>query len=90
MGYNVASQPPTTMIQEGTMKKRLTMKRDGASAWLLYDSATGAIVGGIEYQHASHGDHYRPWVLVDGARKNVGEPLPQLAMAARAIEASRS
>ena len=72
------------------MKKRLKLERDGASAWLLYDPITGANVGGIEYEHASHGNHYRPWLLVDGARSNLGRPLPQLAMAARAIEEVRS
>lgn len=71
------------------MKKRLKMQRDGVRAWLLYDPITGANVGGIEYEHSPHGDHYRPWLLIDGAQSNIGNPLPQLAMAARAIEAAR-
>ncbi len=71
------------------MQNRLKMRRDGPCAWLLYDAATGADIGGIQYVHASDGNHYRPWLLIDGARSPLGEPLPQLAMAARAIEESR-
>jgi hypothetical protein len=72
------------------MHYRLKMRRDGASAWLLCDAATGADVGGIQYQHERDGNHYRPWLLIDGARVFLGEPLPQLAMAARAIEETRT
>lgn len=62
------------------------MRRDGPRAWLLYDVATGTAIGGIQYEHASDGNHYRPWLLVDRARRSLGRPLPQLAMAARAVE----
>ena len=72
------------------MRNRLKMRRDGARAWLLCDAATGADIGGIEYVHASDGNHYRPWLLIDGARQPIGEPLPQLAMAARAVEEARA
>ena len=72
------------------MQNRLKMRRDGAHAWLLYDSATGADVGGIQYEHARDGNHYRPWLLVNGARRFLGEILPQLAMAARVVEEARS
>jgi hypothetical protein len=65
------------------------MRRDGACAWLLCDAATGADIGGIQYEHAPDGNHYRPWLLVDGARSSLGNPLPQLAMAARAVEETR-
>lgn len=71
------------------MQNRLKMRRDGASAWLLCDSVTGADVGGVQYEHASDGNHYQPWLLVDGVRSDLGIPLPQLAMAARAIEETR-
>lgn len=71
------------------MQNRLKMRRDGACAWLLCDGATGVDVGGIEYEHAADGNHYRPWLFVDGARCILGEPLPQLAMAARAVDAAR-
>ncbi len=71
------------------MADRLKMRRDGASAWLLYDAATGADVGGIRYEHAADGNHYVPWVLVDGSRRILGKPHPQLAMAARAVEQQR-
>ena len=38
------------------------------------------------HQTATH----RPWLLVDGVRSAIGEPLPQLAMAARAVEERRN
>lgn len=72
------------------MQKRLRIKRDGASAWLLYDADTASTIGGIEYKHAPDGNHYRAWLLVDGSRCLLDEPLPQLAMAARAVEDARA
>lgn len=66
--------------------QRLKIRRDGANAWLLSDASTGVEVGGVQYQHAPDGQHYRPWLLVDGVRCSLGDPLPQLAMAARAVE----
>jgi hypothetical protein len=72
------------------MQNRLKMRRDGVRAWLLYDAATGAEIGGIQYEHAPDGNHYRPWMLIDGTRRVVGKPLPQLAMAARAVERMRT
>lgn len=68
------------------MHDRLNIRRHGASAWLLYDAATGATVGGIQYEHAADGNHYRAWLLVDGTRCAIDNALPQLAMAARAVE----
>lgn len=72
------------------MRDRLKMRRDGARAWLLSDAASGTDVGGIQYEHAADGNHYRPWLLIDGARQMFGQPLPQLAMAARAVEDART
>lgn len=72
------------------MQNRLKMRRDGVRAWLLYDAATGAKIGGIQYEHAPDGKHYRPWMLIDGARRFLAKPLPQLAMAARAVEEMRT
>jgi hypothetical protein len=72
------------------MQNRLKMRRNGPSGWLLYDPATGAEIGGIQYEHAPDGNHYQPWILIDGSRRDAGEPLPQLAMAARAIEGLRT
>lgn len=71
------------------MPNRLKMRRDGVRAWLLYDAGTGEEIGGIEYVHASDGNHYQPWMLVDGVRHPVGTSLPQLAMAARAVDEMR-
>lgn len=68
------------------MQSRLQMRRDGVRTWLLYDATTGAEVGGIQYEHAPDGCHYRPWMLIDGKRYSLGKPLPQLSMAARAVE----
>ena len=64
---------------------KLNLRTDGPNAWLLFDPATGHVVGGIAYAHAENGDHYRPWRLVDGARCDMGIAVPQLAMAARAV-----
>jgi hypothetical protein len=72
------------------MPNRLNIRRDGAHAWLISDAATGVDVGGIEYAHAADGVHYRPWLFADGARRAIGKPLPQLAMAARAVETTRA
>jgi hypothetical protein len=72
------------------MLHRLKIKRDGVRAWLLYDAVSGAEVGGIDYSHAPDGNHYQPWLIVDGARCAVGERLPQLTMAARAVDAARA
>lgn len=66
--------------------QRLNIRRDGASAWLLSDASTGVEVGGVQYEHAPDGQHYRPWLLVDGVRRTLDHPQPQLAMAARAVE----
>jgi hypothetical protein len=71
------------------MTNLLKMRRDGVRSWLLYDAESGTEVGGIQYNHALDGNHYQPWLLVDGGRCAVGERLPQLAMAARAVEAAR-
>lgn len=76
-------RPPVTL--EASMPT-LKMRRDGSHAWLLADAVSGADVGGISYVHSGDGRHYRPWLLVDGVAREFGERLPQLAMAARAIE----
>jgi hypothetical protein len=65
----------------------LKMRRDGPRGWRLTDAATGLDVGGIRYDHAGDGNHYRPWLLVGPDRHEFGEPLPQLAIAARAVAA---
>jgi hypothetical protein len=57
------------------------LRRSRQNEWTLADEAAG----GIDYVHDADGDHYRPWLLVDGVRRDVGEPLAQLAMAARAV-----
>lgn len=64
----------------------LKMRRDGSSAWLLAGATSGVDVGGIIYVHAADGNHYRPWLFINGVAREFGEPLPQLAMAARAVE----
>lgn len=69
------------------MSNRFKLRRYGARAWLLFEVTTGIDVGGITYEHSGNGNHYRPWLLVAGARHNLGEPVPQLAMAARIVEA---
>jgi hypothetical protein len=64
----------------------LKLRRTSANAWAMADTVSGTDVGCIEYVHDADGNHYRAWLLVDGIRQRVGEPLAQLAMAARACE----
>jgi hypothetical protein len=64
----------------------LTLHRDGAAAWRLTVAPSGLVVGGIRYEHARDGNHYRTWLYTAGEACDFGEPLPQLAMAARAVE----
>ncbi len=71
------------------MHNRMKVRRDGVRAWLLFDAKTGAEIGGIQYEHAADGNHYQPWMLINGSRRMLGQPLPQLAMAARAVEEMR-
>ena len=66
--------------------QRLNIRRGGASSWLLSHATTGVEIDGVQYEHAPDGRHYRPWLLVDGMRRTLDHPLPQLAMAARAVE----
>jgi hypothetical protein len=68
----------------------LKMHRDGVRAWRLVDAVSGVDVGGIRFEHAGDGNHYQPWLLVDGAPRDFGERLPQLAIAARAVDAARA
>jgi hypothetical protein len=72
------------------MSKPLKIQRDGPRAWRLSDPYDGADVGGVDYIHAADGNHYRPWLFVDGTRHDVGDPVPQLPMAARAVEQARA
>lgn len=64
------------------------LRRDGAQAWVLVDAAGALDVGAVTYNHAADGNHYRPWVMIDGIRHGCGDAVPQLAMAARAVEAA--
>lgn len=66
------------------------MRRNGATGWLLSDPTTGTDIGGIDYVHSPDGNHYRPWLYIDGARRSLDTALPQLAMAARVLETSRN
>jgi hypothetical protein len=63
----------------------LKLRRASATAWILTDAVTGGDVGGIDYLHDADGNHYRPWVFVDGVEQRLGEPLAQLNMAARVV-----
>lgn len=74
------------MTKDGSRPSRLEIRREDRQTWILADRLTGIDVGGVTYQHSKHGDHYQPWLLVDGARTNFGMPLPQLGQAAQEIE----
>ncbi len=89
VGRDPAPDAMRLSFSRGHMRTLLKMRRDGARGWLLCDTATGIDIGGIDYVHAGDGNHYRAWLYADGARRSLGSPLPQLAMAARAVELSR-
>jgi hypothetical protein len=65
---------------------RLRIRVEDRQTWTLTDRLTGNDVGGVTYQHNNHGNHYQAWLLVDGARTEIGSPLSQLGQAAREIE----
>ncbi len=64
----------------------LAIRVENRQTWILTDRSTGNDVGGVTYRHSAQGDHYQPWLLVDGTRTEIGMPLPQLGQAAREIE----
>lgn len=74
------------MSKDASRPARLGIRVDNRQTWILTDRSTGNDVGGVTYRHNNHGDHYQPWVLVDGARTVFGKPLSQLGQAAREIE----
>ena len=74
------------MTKDPNAPSRLGIRVENGQTWILTDRFTGNDVGGVTYQHNSHGDHYQPWLLVDGARNDVGVPLSQLSQAAQEIE----
>ena len=74
------------MIKDLKRPSRLSIRVENAQTWILTDRFTGSDVGGVTYQHDSHGDHYQPWLLVDGARIEVGIPLSQLGQAGQEME----
>lgn len=63
----------------------LKLRRTSPNEWSLTDT-NGVGIGSIVYVHAADGNPYQTWVLRDGAQQPVGEPLAQLAMAARGVE----
>ncbi len=63
----------------------LKLRRTTPTAWALVDAGTGAAVGSIKYRHAADGNHYRAWMYVNGVQRQAGGPVPQLAMAVRAV-----
>jgi hypothetical protein len=65
---------------------RIKIRVENTQTWILSDRLTGTDVGGVTYQHSSHGDHYQPWLLVDGVRTKIGRPGSQLGQAAQEIE----
>jgi hypothetical protein len=65
---------------------RLDIRIENSQTWVLTDCLTGDVVGGITYRHNSNGDHYRPWLLMNGEHCEFGAPVAQLSQAAEAIE----
>ncbi len=62
------------------------MRVENPTTWILNDLSSGADIGGVTYVHSALGDHYRPWLLIEGARFEVGKPVSQLVQAAREVE----
>jgi hypothetical protein len=65
---------------------RLCIRVENAQTWILTDRFDGSDVGGVTYQHDGSGKHYQPWLLVDGLRTEISEPVSQLDQAAQEIE----
>jgi hypothetical protein len=65
--------------------KKLRIRTDGATSWLLADPLTGQDVGGVHYRHDNEGNHYQPWLLTDGRRADLEQRCPQLGLAAQMV-----
>jgi hypothetical protein len=65
---------------------RLSIRVEDAQTWILTDRFDGSDVGGVTYQHDGHGNHYQPWLSVDGVRTEISRPVSQLDHAAQEIE----
>ena len=74
------------VIKDSKRSARLSIRGENGQTWILTNRFTGSEVGGVTYQHTSHGNHYQPSLLVDGARIEVGKPLSQLGQAAQEVE----
>ena len=74
------------MTNDVSRPLRLELRVENQRTWILTDRLTDTDVGGVTYQHSNHGDHYQPWLLVDGVRTKIGRPLSQLGQAAQEIE----
>lgn len=74
------------MTKDLSRPPRLGIRVENGQTWILTDRITNSDVGGVTYQHSSHGDHYQPWLFIDGARTKIGPPLPQLRQATQEIE----
>lgn len=74
------------MVKGASRPSPLAIRVENRQTWILTDRATGSDVGGVTYRHSGRGDHYQPWLLVDGMRTEIGPPLSQLGQAAREIE----
>ena len=68
------------------LPSRFAICVDSSQTWIVTDRVTANDVGAVTYQHSSHGDHYKPWLLVDRQRTKIGGPLSQLEQAAQAVE----
>lgn len=74
------------MSKDTVRQSPFGIRVENRQTWILYDRSTGNEVGGVSYKHSNHGDHYQPWLLLEGKRVLIGAPLSQLGQAAREIE----
>lgn len=67
-------------------KNSLRLHVRDSRTWVLRDEQSGEEWGEITYIHDATDAHYQAWVIIEGHLAKLGEPLPQLKQAARAIE----
>jgi hypothetical protein len=74
------------VTEDQEQPSRLCIRVENAQTWILTDRFDGIDVGGVNYQHDGHGNHYKPWLLVDGVRTDISVPVSQLNQAAQEID----
>lgn len=74
------------MTKHGIQPPRFVIRLENRKTWVLIGSVNGADVGGVNYRHNSHGDHYQPWHLTNGERFEFGVLRALLGQVAEVIK----